>query len=126
MTGDGEAVPGGPRKGVRPWVWVLAGCGLVFVVGIGSCVGLGVWGVRKFQTSAGTEWEKLRRIVEQVATDEGARALYASAPALATAYPSEDLFVDATRTWRGWLGTSLPAEPPSMFSGRYQFQIDVN
>lgn len=48
-------------------------------------------------------WAAMRKAVEQIGTDEGAKAFFASNPGLSPRIPSETAFLETARTWRSIL-----------------------
>lgn len=122
---DNSGLP--PRKrGMGTGLKVALGCGVALLVAIGGCVaavgaGVSVLG-RQMQAQ---EWPQLRQAVAALASDEGAAALYREQPGLAADHPTEAAFLLAARGWRPLL-EPLPAEPPSVFSGRLEMNIQIH
>jgi hypothetical protein len=117
------AVP--PKKRMSTAAKLAIGCGLVFVLGLGTCMG-GFLFCGSAITSAGKEqWADLRAVASDAMTDAGAKHAYQAHPGLAQAYPTEDDFVGATRLWRPDL-SELPEGMPQMFSGPNKGRIAVN
>lgn len=110
------------KKGMPLWVKILAGCGIVAVLILGTCVGAGVLLMKKggqaMQRLTASEWAELRSAVDQMRTEDGAKAFYAAHPALASRYPSEEAFLAVWKAWAPAL-EPLPQEPPSITSGRF-------
>jgi hypothetical protein len=115
-----------PKKGLGTGMKVLMGCGIALLVVLATCaVGGVVLGsyIRKdpraFETRVEgfansliqKDWERLRALVDQLQTDDGARTVYRANPSLGQAQASEELFLQAVRAWRPRLG-ALPAEMP--------------
>ncbi len=114
------------KKGMGTGMKVAIGCGVALLVGIGGCVaavgaGVSVLG-RQMQAQ---EWPQLRQAVTALGTDEGAAGLYRAQPGLAADHPSESAFLLAARGWRPLL-EPLPAEPPSVFTGRLEMNIQIH
>jgi len=124
------------KKGMSTWLKVGIGCGVVFLLATATCAGGCYWFTRKVekdpegfkQTVFGyvkqymkEDWEELRTVMEKLASDEGCRALYRSAPGLAGSYPSEDAFLAAAREWRPLL-EPLPLEIPDLESHDVTYQ----
>lgn len=116
------------KKGMATWMKVGIGCGVAFLVVTGACTGGCYWFAKRVekdpegfkQTVFGVvkqvmreDWEELRRVADQLGTDDGARALYQSAPGLAGPYPSAEAFLAAVREWRPLL-EPIPAEIPDL------------
>ena len=108
-----------PPGGRGPaWGKLLAGCGIAAVVGISLAVVGGISFVnRKMndpevrQEMGHALWPLLRRTVEDLGTDEGARDLYSRQRGLREQYPSEAAFLAAVQGWRPSLA-GFPAEMP--------------
>lgn len=118
---DNSGLP--PRKkGMPLWVKLLGGCGILLVLILATCIGGGIFLVKKggqaMQALTATEWNDLRAAVAQLQTESGAKAFYAAHPHLADEYPTEEAFLS---DWKGWSGilTPLPQEPPALTSGRF-------
>lgn len=116
------------RKGLSTWAKVGIGCGVAFLLVTATCTGGCWWFAKRVekdpegfkQTVFGyvkqfmrEDWEELRRVVEQLGTDEGATALYRAAPGLAEKWPDEAAFLAEARAWRPQL-EPLPAEIPDL------------
>jgi hypothetical protein len=110
---DDSEGPAPRRSGMPVWAKGLIGCGVVLVVLIGACIAGGTL-FMKNQFSA--EWVDLRRTVDLLMTEEGARSLYASTPGLHDTWASEADFLAAADKWRPHL-EPLPERIPLM-SGR--------
>jgi len=97
------------------WLKVSLGCGIAALILLCTCVGGTVYLQQKIkrdpqafkqqikgfvQAKIQDDWTFLRRSVEQIRTDEGAKAFYAANPKLIGQYPSESLFLEAVRSWR--------------------------
>lgn len=122
---DNSGLPA-PKRGMGTGLKVAIGCGVALLVVIGGCVaavgaGVSVLG-RQMQAR---EWPQLRQAVAALATDEGAAALYRDQPGLAAEHPSEAAFLLAAQGWRPLL-EPLPAEPPSVFTGRLEMNIQIH
>ncbi|MBS1766302.1 MAG: hypothetical protein JST05_02725 [Acidobacteria bacterium] len=117
------------KKGMPLWAKLLAGCGIVMVLLIGSCVGLGVWGFKKgkavFQAQGSTAWTKLAAYEKQLETDEGVSELYRANPGLAHAYPTEADFLAAAQSWRPKLAP-LPAQMPELLQAMKDRSFSLN
>lgn len=68
-------------------------------------------------------WPVTRAVATRLATDEGARDLFAKNPQLADYYASADAFVEAVRAHRAAFGT-LPDGEPGMDRNRYMTDSD--
>jgi hypothetical protein len=112
------------KRGWPLWGKVLAGCGVVVVVGLAACVG-GIATCAGAVSKAGdSEWAAARAMVAQLGTDEGARAVYAANPGLAGRYPDEASFLQAVRGWRPRL-EPLPEQKPGLTSGRVDMNLSI-
>jgi hypothetical protein len=58
-------------------------------------------------------WEAMRKAVEQMETDDGAKAFYLANPGLAGRIPSEAAFLEKVRSWRPLL-RPLPQALPGL------------
>jgi hypothetical protein len=125
---NGGSAPQG--KGLSTVARVGLGCGLALILVTGTCVGGCVYlanqakkDPKKFEQSIlgfvkqfiQEDWEDLRRIIDQLGTDEGCAELYRSAPGLLGNYPTEQDFLTAARTWRPAL-EPLPKDIPDLDS----------
>lgn len=113
---DNSGLP--PRKkGMPLWVKILGGCGIVFILLIGSCVGLGMWGLHKVASLGKAQWPRYVETVKQLQDPASTRALYEASPKLHKRYPDEAAFEQEIATWRPAIQTP-PAEMPSFTTGR--------
>ena len=113
---------------------VLMGCGGIMLLGLVTCTvgGLVVgrmvkkdpeafgrrledWGKGMVQK----DWDRLRTVVDQLQTDEGALAVYRANGDLQGTYATAEGFRDAVRTWRPRM-LPLPAEVPLDFEHRHR------
>jgi hypothetical protein len=96
---------------------VALGCGIAFVVIIGGCLatvgGVAYWGVKKGSAVFDQAWGDIRRDVQELQTDEGARKLYQDNPGLATRYPTVEEFQKASTGWRAKL-SDFPEKRPEI------------
>jgi hypothetical protein len=123
---DNNGQPMQRKQGMSIWAKVAMGCGLVFLLGLGGCVVLGATCARAIgKTMDGREWSQLKEAVQQLQTDEGAKALYQANPDLWQAYPSEENFLQQARIWRPKL-EPLPTEMPSILTGKISYNVHVN
>jgi hypothetical protein len=114
------------KKGLGTGMKVLLGCGIAALLALVTCAvgGVILGNMIKKDPKAfekrvegfakglvQKDWERFRTLVGQLQTDDGARALYRANSGLHQAHPTEDQFLQATRTWRPRLG-ALPAEAP--------------
>lgn len=123
---ESPTTPVASAKGGMPlWGKILIGCGIVLMLGLGSCVGGVVWlkhkaekdpeGMKKWAMGFAMdfirpEWDDLKATLDQLRTDEGCRLLYKAHPALAKEWPYVEDFLKDAATWREQL-PELPAEP---------------
>jgi hypothetical protein len=85
------------------WLKVLAGIAVVLALLIAALV--------TYQQAARRQaWPLARTIAARLATDEGARDLYAKNPDLHDSYPTEQAFLEAVRPLRA--GLALPEQEP--------------
>ena len=114
------------KKGLGTGLKIAIGCGVALLLAIGGCVAfIGVGASVLGKQMQAQEWPQLRQAVEALATDEGAADLYRAQPGLAAVHPTEAAFLLAARGWRPLL-EPLPAEPPSVFSGRLEMNIQIH
>ncbi len=113
------------KQGWPLWGKVLAGCGIVVVLGAAACVGGIATCAGAVSKAADAEWAALRAMERQLETDEGARAVYAANPGLARTYADEAAFLAAVRGWRPRL-EPLPAEKPGITSGRLDLNVSFS
>jgi len=114
------------KKGLGTGMKVLMGCGIALLLVLVTCaVGAAVLGnyIKKdpkaFETRVEgfansliqRDWERLRTLVDQLQTDDGARAVYRANPSLRQTQASEEPFLQAVRAWRPRL-RPLPQEAP--------------
>ena len=114
------------KKGLGTGMKVLMGCGIAALAALVTCaVGGAILGnmIKKdpkaFEKRVEgfakgliqKDWERFRTLLDQLQTDDGARALYRANPSLHEAHPTEDQFLQAARSWRPRLGP-LPVEAP--------------
>jgi hypothetical protein len=114
------------KKKTSTGMKVLMGCGIAVLVALVTCgVGGAILGnmIRKDPKAFEArmegfakgmiqkDWQRMRALVDQLQTDEGAKAVYRAHAGLRQAHPSEDQFLQAVRAWRPRL-TPLPEEAP--------------
>ena len=98
----------------------------MFLLGLGGCVVVGATCTRAIgKAMDGREWGQLKEAVQQLQSDDGAKALYQANPPLGQAYPTEDAFVQQVKTWRPKL-EPLPTQMPSLFTGKISYNVSVN
>ncbi len=123
---DNGGQPAQRKQGMSIWAKVALGCGVIFLLGMGGCVVLGATCARAIgKTMDGREWGQLKEAVQQLQSDEGAKALYQANPELSQAYPTEDDFLEKARIWRPKL-EPLPAEMPGVFTGKISYNVSIN
>ncbi len=123
---DNGGQPMQRKQGMSIWAKVALGCGVLFLLGLGGCVVLGATCAKVVgKTMDGREWVQLKEAVRQLQSDEGAKALYQANPELSQAYLSEENFLQQARLWRPKL-EPLPAEMPSIFTGKISYNVSVN
>jgi hypothetical protein len=114
-------------SGRKPVVWVATGAALLVLL-----AALGALALRRRADAPAPErlkqkvnalvkdliqdrWAFMRKAVEQVGSDEGARALYRDQPGLASRIPTEAAFLKAASRWRRIL-EPLPEALPDLES----------
>jgi hypothetical protein len=125
------------KKGMPTWAKVLLGCGALFLLVMGSCVGGCVWignkakkdpeGFKKTIMGFAIKqirpsWEDFRRVVGQLHDDEGTKALYRAEPELAKEYQTEEAFLEAVRSWRPKLEALPELDEKSLERGHISIQ----
>jgi hypothetical protein len=113
-----------PKKGMSTGVKVALGCGVLMLAGLGTCVGAGIFGAHKLTSMGDSEWVEMKKDADLLMSDDGTKRLYASNPALAEAYPTEDEFLHEVQIWRPKL-EALPAQRPDLMSGRFSYGMNV-
>ena len=103
------------RRGSR-WLSWIAG-----LLAIGTMLVLSV--VFRVTENRGKAWPILQAVAARLATDEGARDLYAKNPQLADSYATADAFLEAVRGHRAAFG-ALPAREPGMDREHYEAESD--
>ncbi len=127
---------GGPVKtGMPTWLKVSLGCGVALLIVLCTCVGGSIYLQQRIkkdpegfkrqikgfvQAKIQDDWTFLRRAVEQIRTDEGAKAFYAANPKLIQQYPSEAEFLEAVKGWRSEL-QPIPEAMPDFDSRDLQY-----
>ncbi len=114
---------------------VSLGCGIAALILLCTCVGGSFYLQHKIkqdpkgfenrikgmvQKKIEGDWNFLRRAIEQINTDEGAKALYAANPKLSQQYPSEAQFLEAVKGWRPEL-QPVPEAMPDLDSHDLQY-----
>lgn len=102
-----------PRRGLRwlPWLGGIAAIATMLVLSL----------VLRVQAGESKAWPITRAVVARLATDDGARDLYAKNPRLAESYPDAEAFLAAVRAQRGAFG-ALP--PPGAGGHGETFRAD--
>lgn len=121
---NGGAAPA--KKKLGTGMMILMGCGGLLLLSMVTCVvgGLVVGRMVKNNPEAfekrmeawgqglvKKDWDRLRVVVEQLQTEDGAKAVYKANGELQQAYATETEFCAAVRGWRPRL-LPLPAEVP--------------
>lgn len=127
------------RSGMPTWLKVSLGCGIAALVLLCTCVGGTLYLQRRIrqdpqgfkrqikgmvQQKIQPDWAFLRRAVDQLQTDEGAKAFYAANPKLIGQYPSEGQFLEAARSWRPEL-QPIPEAMPDLESHDLQYHQGI-
>ena len=105
------------KKGMSTWLKLLAGCGIVMVLLIGSCVAMAAYGLHKVADLGKAQWPRYVETVKELQDPATAKALYEANPALHKQFSDEDAFEQQVAEWRPAIQTP-PAEMPSLTSGR--------
>lgn len=120
-----------PSSGRGPaWGKVLLGCGLAALLGGSVLVVGGMTLANQKLNSPQVQAEMrrslgplLRRLVDDLLNDEGARSVYARQRRLRSRFPNEEAFLTQVRAWRPSLAT-MPRdlEGAGAFESRFSFQ----
>ena len=102
-----------PRYRWLSWILGLVAIGAMLILSVVFRVG----------ENRSRLWPVTRAVAARLATDEGARDLYAKNPQLADYYASADAFLEAVRAHRAAFGT-LPDREPGMDRNRYMTDSD--
>ena len=105
------------KKGMPTWLKVLAGCGILTVLSIGSCVGFAAWGLHKVADLGKAQWPRYVETVRELQDPASTKTLYEANPGLQKRFPDEDAFEKQVAEWRPALQTP-PDQMPSLTSGR--------
>ncbi len=131
---DNQGMGEAPRPGLPTWAKFLMGCGVLFVLLIAACVGGGYWIGQKakrdpegFKRGAigivtnqiRPDYDHAARIVNQLRTEAGSRAVWAGNPGLHEAHGSEAAFLAATAAWRPHLEDLPPLTPDLLEQNRF-------
>lgn len=123
----GHGVPA--KAGMPLWAKIGIGCGVLFLVAMVTCFGLGAYVVNKAKKDpegfknqvmgfaldkVRPDWEDFRAVVEQLRTQEGCRALYAANPGLSKSWPTEGEFLSTAEGWRKGLVPAPDLTPELM------------
>ena len=118
---DNSGMPAS-KKGMPTWAKVLMGCGILFVLAIGSCVGIATWGFHKVSTMGQAQWPTYVETVKKLQDPASTRALYEASPRLHKKYADADAFEQQVAEWRPGIQTP-PDQMPSLTSSRvFSFQ----
>jgi hypothetical protein len=106
-------VNGTDRKQRPLWLQLTMGCSAALLVVSGALAGVGSVLYRKGTAVMERSWRELQTTTERLQTQESAKALYRSNPALSEIYPTEGEFLKHVEAWRPKL-SSIPATPPTL------------
>ncbi|MBL0313749.1 MAG: hypothetical protein IPP78_13795 [Holophagaceae bacterium] len=121
------------------WLKVGLGCGIVALLLLATCIGGSFYLQHKIkqdpkgferqikgmvQAKIQDDWNFLRKAVEQISTEEGAKAFYAANPKLVGQYPSESTFLEAAKSWRPEL-EPIPEAMPDLDSHDLQYTQNI-
>lgn len=110
------------KKGMATWIKVLAGCGIVMVLLLGSCIGLAAWGIHKASSMGQAQWPTYVATVKALEDPASTKALYEANPDLQKRFPDADAFEQQVAEWRPAIQTP-PDQMPSLTTGRvFSFQ----
>lgn len=135
---NGGAAAPPPKAGMPLWGKLLIGCGVFFLLAIGSCVGgvaylshrakkdpegMKKWAMGFAMDFIKPEWQDLRDVTTKLKTEEGCRALYAAHPALAKDWATLEDFLKDAREWREQI-PDLPEEPTLDLVDKHEVSIN--
>ena len=135
---NGGAPTPAPKAGMPLWGKLLIGCGVLFLLAIGSCVGgiaylghkakkdpegMKRWAMGFAMDFIKPEWDDLRDVLGHLRTDEGCRALYQAHPGLAKDWATVEAFLKDAREWRDQL-PDMPAEPTTEILDKHELSIN--
>ncbi|HET6331449.1 MAG TPA: hypothetical protein VFF76_11735 [Holophagaceae bacterium] len=99
------------------WLKLLAGCGILAVLAIGSCVGFAAWGLHKVSDMGKAQWPRYVETVRELQDPATTKSLYEASPGLHKHFSDADAFESQIAEWRPALQTP-PDQMPSITSGR--------
>ena len=121
---------GAPAKtGLPLWGKIGLGCGVAFLILMGTCVGGAAFVRHRLQKDPEgfknkvvgfaldkmkPDWDDFRAVVAQLRTPEGCRGLYAASPELAKTWPTEADFLAAAAKWQEELAPTPELTPDLM------------
>jgi hypothetical protein len=105
------------KKGMPTWLKVLAGCGILAVLAVGSCVGFAAWGLHKVADLGKAQWPRYVETVKELQDPATTKTLYEANPGLHKRFSDEDAFEQQVAEWRPALQTP-PDQMPPLTSGR--------
>lgn len=103
------------KKGMPLWAKISLGCGVAFLLVLGTCVAGGMYiahrakqdpeGLKKQMVGFALdrmrpEWEEFRTVVNQLRTEEGCKTLYVLNPELSRTWSTEAAFLESAKAWR--------------------------
>jgi hypothetical protein len=134
----GRGVPA--RAGLPLWGKVLLGCGIVFLVILGTCVGGVAFVANRFTKNPEgfakkvvglgldklrPDWADFQAVVEQLRSPEGCQALYAANPDLAKTWPTEAAFLEASSRWHKGVVSAPELTPDLMRNQGLQVNYEL-
>ena len=114
---DNSGLPPLKKGGIPLWVKILGGCGIVVVLLIGSCVGMGAWLLHKASSMGQAQWPSYVATVKGLEDPAGTKSIYEANPGLKRQFPDEAAFEQQVAEWRPAIQTP-PDQMPSMTTGR--------
>ncbi len=127
---------GAPKQGLPVWAKIGLGCGVAILLLLATCVGGSLYIRHKIKQdpegfkhkikdmvrdAVKADWAFLRRTVDQLGTDEGAKSFYRTQPKLHEQYPTETQFLETVKAWRPKL-EPIPEEVPDLDSHDLTYQ----
>ena len=117
------------KPGLSTPVKVAIGCGLLMLLAGGACVVATLAGVSKVThavSSAGNaEWPIIKQVSDQLATEAGAKAVWAAHPKLSMTFTDQDDFLREMARLRPYL-EPMPDQRPGLLTGKLSMAFNYN
>ncbi len=117
------------KPGLSTPVKVAIGCGLLMLLAGGACVVATLAGVTKITSAVSTagdaEWPIIKQVSDQLATEAGAKAVWAAHPKLSMTFTDQDDFLREMARVRPYL-EPMPDQRPGLMSGKLSMDFKYN